>query len=127
VFWSTTGYPLEVFFGANRFVNSGINGTVGSNVGSSTSSLLSTIDTSLGLGATGYQLPSNGGLDLRYYNAYQEALNNFTCGLPPVTPAFTTGKLVQGVFALKVILSKTAIIKQTLQYYIEHRHQIHGN
>jgi len=111
-----TGYPLEVFFGANRFVNSGINGTVGLNVGSSTSSLLGTIDTSLGLGATGYQLPSNGGLDLRYYNAYQEALNNFTCGLPPVTPAFTTGKLVQGVFALKVILSKTAFASTSNDY-----------
>jgi len=99
-----TGYPLEVFFGANKFINSGTGGATGSG----TASILSTIDTAIGVGSLGYGLSSNNNLNLRYYNAYNEALAGFACGLPPVAPVFTTGSLVQGIFALKVTLSKTA-------------------
>jgi hypothetical protein len=113
---SGTGYPLEVFFGANQNVNSGINGTAGPLIGSGTASILSTIDTSIGVGSLGYGLSSGGSLNLRYYNAYSEALSAWACGLPPVTPAFTTGALAQGVFAIKITLSKTAFASTNNDY-----------
>ncbi len=113
---SGTGYPLEVFFGANQNVNSGINGTAGPLIGSGTASILSTIDTSIGVGSLGYGLSSGGSLNLRYYNAYSEALSAWTCGLPPVTPAFTTGALAQGIFAIKITLSKTAFASTENDY-----------
>tara|TARA_A100001201_G_scaffold34273_2_gene36542 strand:- start:7262 stop:12259 length:4998 start_codon:yes stop_codon:yes gene_type:complete len=107
-----TGYPLEVFFGASRFVNSGIVGNAGALIGSGTQTILSTIDTAIGAGPNGYGVTSSNSLNLRYYNAFNEASSfgafPWTCGLPPVTPAFTTGELVQGVFAIEAILSKTA-------------------
>ncbi len=109
---SGTGEPLEVFFGASRFVNSGIVGNAGATIGSGTQTILSTIDTAVGSGPNGYGLTSSNGLNVRYYNAYNEASSfgafPHTCGLPPVTQAFTTGELVQGVFAIEAILSKTA-------------------
>jgi len=109
-----TGYPLEVFFGANVNVNSGIVGSAGPIIGSGTQTILSTIDTAVGAGPNGYGPTSSNSLNLRYYNAYNEALSanpgttKFGCGLPPVVPSFTTGELVQGVFVIQAILEKQA-------------------
>ena len=67
-----TGLPLEVFFGANRFVNSGIAGTAGANIGSDTTTIMSTIDTALGALGPKYGFTSSNGLNLSYYNVLQE-------------------------------------------------------
>lgn len=115
-----TGQPLEVFFGVNRFTNSGITGAGGSK----THSILSIIDTSLGAVGPKYGLTSNNGLDLRYYNVLEEAryaTNAWDCidpGPPPVTftPAFTTGALDQGVLAIQGILSKSAFASTDNEY-----------
>ncbi len=103
--WNTggTGYPIEVFFGANKDIN---NSGIGA-LGSKTDVLLTTIDTSTG-SAVGYIAQSGG--NLRYYNALDEArygAGAWSCGFPiPSTPLFTTGALTQGVFAIEVNLDK---------------------
>ena len=103
--WNTggTGYPIEVFFGANSLVDSGfVTGT-----GSKTNSLLTTIDTSTG-SAVGYMAQSNSGSNLRYYNALYEGRYGtapWICG--GAARLFTTGALTQGVFAIEVNLIKT--------------------
>ena len=113
-----TGLPLEVFFGANRFVNSGIVGTAGLNIGSGTTTIMSTIDTALGASGPKYGFTSNSGLNLAYYNVLQEGNPNFTSSPPafncitipptvPPDPNFTTGALTQGIMAIQAILTKS--------------------
>jgi hypothetical protein len=117
---NNTGEPLEVFFGANRFVNSGIVGNVGIvYIGSDTNEETVNIDAGLGALGPSYGFSSNNGIDLAYYNVLEEgryATNKHTCievnpSPPPplitTTPAFTTGGLVQGILAIQVVLSKT--------------------
>ena len=117
---NNTGEPLEVFFGANRFVNSGIIGNVGIvYIGSDTNEETVNIDAGLGALGPSYGLSSNNGIDLAYYNVLEEgryATNKHTCietnpSPPPAfittTPAFTTGGLTQGILAIQVVLSKT--------------------
>jgi hypothetical protein len=115
-----TGLPLEVFFGANRFVNSGIAGTAGANIGSDTTTIMSTIDTALGALGPKYGFTSSNGLNLSYYNVLQEiryGADKTECfdlnpSPPPTfltnTPAYTTGALTQGIMAIQAILTKSA-------------------
>ena len=113
-----TGEPLEVFFGANRFVNSGIVGTAGLNIGSGTTTIMSTIDTALGAVGPKYGFTSNNGINLAYYNVLQEGNPNFTSSPPafncltipptvPPDPNFTTGALTQGIMTIQAILTKS--------------------
>ncbi len=108
-----TGLPLEVFFGANRFVNSGIVGTAGPNIGSGTTTIMSTIDTALGAVGPKYGFTSNNGVDLSYYNVLEEiryGADKTQCVFlpnPPFTPAYTTGALTQGIMAIQAILTKS--------------------
>ena len=117
---NNTGEPLEVFFGANRNVNCGIIGNAGITfIGSDTNEITNVIDAGLGAAGPSYGLSSNNGIDIAYYNVLEEAryaANKWTCvetnpSPPPplinVTPAFTTGGLVQGILAIEVSLSKT--------------------
>ena len=109
-----TGLPLEVFFGANRFVNSGIAGTAGANIGSDTTTIMGTIDTALGALGPKYGFTSNNGLNLSYYNVLQEiryGADKTECVILPdplFTPAYTTGALTQGIMAIQAILTKSA-------------------
>ena len=91
------GEPLEVFFGANRFVSDAFTGATGSG----TSVALQTIDLALGVGSFGYGLSSGSNFNLRYYNVLQEGNPNFTSSPPafncitihptePPDPNFTT-------------------------------------
>ncbi len=105
------GEPLEVFFGASRFVNSGIVGTAGPNIGSGTQTIMATIDTALGTLGPKYGATSNNSIDLAYYNILQEGrfgASPIQCGLPPVTEAFTTGALTQGIVQIVPTLTKSA-------------------
>ena len=112
---NNTGEPLEVFFGASRFVNAGIIGNAGPIIGSDTNEATNVIDAGLGASGPSYGISSNNGQDLAYYNVLNEAryaANAWQClvpGPPPaiVTPAFTTGGLTQGIMAIEVSLSKT--------------------
>jgi hypothetical protein len=125
---NNTGKPLEVFFGANRFVNSGIVGTSTPFIGSDTNEETVNIDAGLGALGPSYGLSSTNGTDLAYYNVLEEAryaTNAWDCidpGPPPTifTPAFTTGGLTQGVLAIKVALSKTATIGTQHTYNTEY-------
>ncbi|MHC5057860.1 MAG: hypothetical protein ACYTKD_24600 [Planctomycetota bacterium] len=104
------GEPIEVFFGAALTTNSIANGT---------NSVFSTIDASGIPISRQYLNNSNGDTQLRYYNVLQEArfgANAHTCGLPPTTPAFTTGSLVQGVVRIECILSKSATAASPSEY-----------
>ena len=116
--FSGTGLPLEAFFGASRFVNSGIAGTAGANIGSDTTTIMSTIDTSIGALGPKYGFTSNSGVDLAYYNVLQEGNPSFTSSPPafdcitipptvPPDPNFTTGALTQGIMAIQTILTKS--------------------
>jgi len=122
-----TGEPLEVFFGANQNVNSGIVGTAAGPpplVGSGTQTILATIDTALGSPSNGYGLTSSNSTSLRYYNVLEEgryAATAFTCldpGPPPsfIPPAFTTGALEQGIMAIQAVLTKTATVSPDNEY-----------
>ena len=116
---NNTGEPLEVFFGASRFVNSGIIGNAGAVIGSDTNEATVVIDGGLGASGPTYGFSSNNGLDLAYYNVLEEgryATNKHECfeanpSPPPAilvtTPAFTTGALDQGIMAIEISLSKT--------------------
>ena len=108
------GEPLEVFFGANRFVSDAFTGATGSG----TSVALQTIDLALGVGSFGYGLSSGSNFNLRYYNVLQEGNPNFTSSPPafncitipptvPPDPNFTTGALTQGIMAIQTILTKS--------------------
>jgi len=105
------GEPLEVFFGQSLAASSVTNGT---------QSYISTnIDPSI-TGSRQYLFNSNSDTQLRYYNVYAEArfgANAWNCGLfPPVTPAFTTGALFQGVLNIECILQKSATAASPSQY-----------
>ena len=116
-----TGNPMEVFFGANRFINSGIVGMAGPLIGSGTQTLLFSIDTALASGSNGYTAAgrSANSLNLEYYNVLEEGRygsNPIQCGLPPVTEAFTTGALTQGILTIKPVLSKGATAASPSEY-----------
>jgi len=114
-----TGQPLEVFFGASRFVSDAFD--VGA-TGSGTSVILQDIDNGFNpsKGSFGYGLSSGSNFNLRYYNVLQEGNPNFgettafNCVfLPPVSPLepnFTTGALTQGIMAIQAILTKSVSI-----------------
>ena len=68
------GEPLEVFFGASRFVNSGIVGTAGPVIGSGTPALLTTIDTSVVRPSSGIGLKSNNSITLQYSLVLEEGI-----------------------------------------------------
>ena len=108
-----TGKPLEVFFGANQSINSGVVG----GTGSGTQTILATIDTALGSPSNGYGLTSSNSTNLRYYNVRQEANTTadpiFQC-IPPIT--FTTGALDQGIIAIQAVLTKTATVSPDNEY-----------
>lgn len=111
------GEPLEVFFGASRFVNSGIVGTAGPVIGSGTQALLATIDTSLGSPSNGYGLTSNNSIDLQYYNVLEEGrygTSPIQCG--GVTELFTTGALTQGQVQIAPTLTKTNTAASPSEY-----------
>ena len=117
---NNTGEPLEVFFGASRFVNAGIIGNAGPIIGSDTNEATVVIDAGLGAAGPKYGISSNNGVDLAYYNVLEEAryaTNKWVCTEvnpsppPPLlsfTPAFSTGALTQGVLAIAISLSKSA-------------------
>ena len=115
--FSGTGKPLEVFFGASRFVNSGIVGTVGPIIGSGTNALLASIDTALGSPSNGYGLTSNNGLDIQYYNVLEEGrygTSPIQCG--GVIEPFTTGSLTQGQVQIVPTLTKTVTAASPSEY-----------
>jgi len=115
-----TGQPLEVFFGANRFVSDAFDVGV---TGSGTSVILQDIDNGFvpSKGSFGYGLSSGSNFNLRYYNVLQEGNPNFTSSPPafncvtipptvPPDPNFTTGALTQGIMAIQAILTKSVSI-----------------
>ena len=108
-----TGEPLEVFFGANQSIDSGVVG----GTGSGTQTILATIDTALGSPSNGYGLTSSNSANLRYYNVRKEANTTadpiFQC-IPPIT--FTTGALDQGIIAIQAVLTKTATVSPDNEY-----------
>ncbi len=117
---NNTGEPLEVFFGASRFVNAGIIGNAGPIIGSDTNEATVVIDAGLGAAGPKYGISSNNGIDLAYYNVLEEAryaTNKWVCTEvnpsppPPLlsfTPNFSTGALTQGILAIAISLSKSA-------------------
>ena len=114
-----SGEPLEVFFGLSQFVNSGINGTAGPLIGSGTQTLMATIDTALGTLGPKYGITSNNSQDLAYYNVLQEGrfgASPIQCGLPPVTEAFTTGALTQGILQIVPTLTKGVTVSPDNTY-----------
>ena len=129
---NNTGEPLEVFFGASRFVNSGIVGNAGAIIGSDTNEATVVIDAGLGALGPSYGISSNNGQDLAYYNVLNEAryaANRHECFEPNPTPPpailistpnFTTGALTQGILAIEVSLSKTATVGTQHTYATEY-------
>mgnify|MGYP003131911574 CR=1 FL=1 len=109
---NNTGEPLEVFFGGNRNVNSGIIGNVGITlIGSDSNEETNNIDAGLGALGPSYAISSNNGQDLAYYNVLEEARytgNAWECPDPGPIPAFTTGALIQGILGIDISLSKSA-------------------
>ena len=106
-----SGFPLEVFFGANRFINSG-NST---GTGSGTNVLLNVIDIALGVLSPKYITTSNVGLE--YYNVLEEGrygASPIQCGGIP--EPFTTGALTQGILQIVPTLTKSATAASPSEY-----------
>ena len=112
---SDGGKPFEAFFGVSNNVN---NGTGVLPFGSETNSYLSSLPAPAGSGLTSYPVTSTNGTNLVYYNVKTQALATWVagsgyCGLPPVSPAFTTGALSQGIMTVVVQLNKALTASST--------------
>ena len=111
--------PLEVGFLRSNSVINGVSGTI---LGSGSETLLNTMDTAAILANPGFTNDAferseangggNSGTNLVYYNVLKVAqtagpLTKFGCGIPPTSPAFTTGELVQGELRIRIKLTKS--------------------